>query len=81
MYCTGVQPPDTTADLLKVTVDSASPNLNRTPGMVHGKEGRFSDIREMIIQWERIEQDDNEWMVKGGMRRGGRKLSSLRKTK
>ena len=30
----------------------------------------------MGLGWERIEQDDNEWMVEEGMRRGGRKLSN-----
>ena len=70
-----VQPPDTTADLEKVSVNSASPNLDRTPGMVDGKVERFSDIGEMITQCERIEQDDNEWTVEEGMRMGGRKLS------
>ena len=43
--------------------------------MVDGKVERFSDIGEMITQWERIEQDDDAWMVEEGLRRGGRKLS------
>ena len=54
---------------------SGSPNLEKTPSIVGGKVERFSDIGEMITQWERIEQDYNEWMVVEGMRRGGRKLS------
>ena len=78
IYCvqlgTSVQPPDTIADLEKVSVQSASPNLNRTPGVVDGKEERFCDIGEMIKQWEQLEEDDSEWKVEEGVRRGGRKL-------
>ena len=44
--------------------------------MFDGKVERFSDIGELITQWERIAQDDNEWMVEEGIRRGGR--SSVR---
>jgi hypothetical protein len=72
---TSVQPPDTIADLEKVPVKSASPNLDRTPGMVDGEEERFCDIGQMIKQWEKVENDDSEWKVEEGVRRGGRKLS------
>ena len=34
LLCTGVQQPDDTADLRKVMRESASPNLDRTPGVV-----------------------------------------------
>ena len=29
----------------------------------------------MVTRWERLEQDDSEWKVEEGIRRGGRKLS------
>ena len=35
----------------------------------------FHDIRDMIAKLERIESDEDEWKVEGGIRRGGRKLS------
>jgi hypothetical protein len=79
IYCvklgTSVQPLDITADLEKVPVNSASRNLDRTPGMVDGREERFCDIGQMIKQWEKLENDDGEWKVEEGVRRGGRKLS------
>ena len=43
--------------------------------MVEGKEERYCEIGQMITQWERLENDDSEWMVEEGLRRGGRKLS------
>ena len=55
--------------------ESASPNLDRTPGVVDGRVERFGDISVMVTKWERLEQDDNEWKAEEGMRRGNRKLS------
>jgi hypothetical protein len=79
IYCaslsTGVQQPDDIADLSKVMPESASPNLDRTPGVVAGRVERFGDIGMMVTKWERMDQDDNEWKAEEGMRRGNRKLS------
>ena len=45
IYCvqldTSVQPPGNIADLKKVSVETASTNLDRTPGVADGKEERF----------------------------------------
>jgi hypothetical protein len=75
LLSTGVQQPDDSADLRKVMRESASPNLDRTPGVVDGRVERFGDISVMVTKWERLEQDDNEWKAEEGMRRGNRKLS------
>ena len=75
LLSTGAQPSEETADLRKVMLDSASTNLERTPVMVEGKLERFRDIGSMITKWEKLKQDDKEWMVEEGVRRGGRKLS------
>jgi hypothetical protein len=75
LLSTGVQQPDDSADLRKVTLESASPNLNRTPGLVNSRVERFGDISVMVTKWERLEQDDNEWKAEEGMRRGNRKFS------
>ena len=72
---TGEQSTDTAEDLRKVTTDSASPNLERTPSVVGGRVERFGDIGKMIGQWEMLEEDDKEWKVEEGIRRGGRRLS------
>ena len=61
--------------LEKVTAVFASPNLERTPSLVGGRVERFGDIAKMIIQWEMLEDDDKEWKVEEGIRRGGRRLS------
>ena len=65
----------TAADLRKVTPVSASPNLERTPSLVGGRVERFGDIAKMINKWELIEEDDKEWKVEEGIRRGGRRIS------
>ena len=75
LLSTGVQPTEETEDLRKVKLDSASRNLERTPVMVGGKLERFRDIGNMITTWDVLEQDDKEWMVEEGVRRGGRKIS------
>ena len=75
LLSTGVQPTEETADLRKVKLDSESTNLERTPVMVDGKLERFKDIGSMITQWEELEDNDKEWVVEEGVRRGGRKIS------
>ena len=50
----GVQPSDIAADLIKVTVISPSPNLDRTPSMMGGRVERFSDIGKLIDHWEML---------------------------
>jgi hypothetical protein len=75
MLCTGVQQAEKCTDLRKVTLEPASPNLDRTPGVVDGRVERFGDINVMVAKWESLEQDDNEWKAEEGMRRGNRKLS------
>ena len=72
---TGVQSADTAADLRKVTEVSARLNLERTPSLVGGRVERFGDIAKMIDKWEMLEEDDKEWKVEEGIRRGGRRLS------
>ena len=59
----------------KVTEVSASPNLEKTPSLVGGRVERFGDIAKMIDKWEMLEEDDKEWKVEEGIRRGGRRLS------
>jgi hypothetical protein len=43
--------------------------------MVDGKLERLKDIGSMITQWEELEDNDKEWVVEEGVRRGGRKIS------
>ena len=71
---TGEQSTDTAEDLRKVTTVSASPNLERTPSVVGGRVEMFGDIGKMVGQWEMLEEDDKEWKVEEGIRRGGRRL-------
>ena len=68
LLSTGVQQPDDTADLRKVMRESASPNLDRTPGVVDGRVERFGDISMMVTRWERLEQDDSEWKARVGQK-------------
>ena len=46
----------------------ASPNFDMV-------RWNFHDSKDMIAKWERIESDEDEWKVEGGIRSGGRKLS------
>ena len=75
MLCTGVQQAEECTDFRKVTLVPASPNLDRTPGVVDGRVERFGDINVMVATWESLEHDDNERKAEEGMRRGNRKLS------
>ena len=50
----------------KVNGRSRSPNLERSPSIVGGREERFFDIGKMISQWEEMEGIDQEWKVEEG---------------
>ena len=52
----------------KVNSVLASPNFDMV-------RWNFHDSKDMIAKWERIESDEDEWKVEGGIRSGGRKLS------
>ena len=45
---------------------SWSPNLERSPSIVGGREERFCDIGKMICLWEEMEGNDQEWKVEEG---------------
>jgi hypothetical protein len=60
LLSTGVQQPDDIVGSRRVMLESASRNLDRTPGVADGKVERFGDIGRMITRWEKLEQDDSE---------------------
>ena len=43
--------------------------------MVHGMQERFVDVHSLVREWEELENCKEECEVKGGMRRGGRRVS------
>ena len=64
-----------TIDLQEVDGGPVLQCLERTPSMVHGVHERFRDVRAMVKEWEWVENCKEEWEVKEGRRRGGRRIS------
>ena len=70
-----VQYTECTVDLQEVDGGPVLQGLERTPSMVHGVHERFRDVRAMVKEWELVENCKEEWEVKEGRRRGGRRIS------
>lgn len=64
-----------TVDSKEVNGGPALKYLERTPSIVHGVHERFVDVQAMVKEWEDVESCKEEWEVKEGRRRGGRRVS------
>ena len=72
--CTTVQWREEQADLRKVTIVPRSPDGDVSATRIDEEE--FStDTRKLIETWNKMEEDESEWKVEEGFRRGGRRVS------
>ena len=72
---TFVQWPREQTDLSKVSIVPVSPNFVRTKTGVEEGEKFNTDMGKLITMWDRMENDEEEWKVEEGVRRGGRRVS------
>ena len=74
--CTTIQWQERAADMRKVNSISGSPGVGENSPMIGGRGEAFdTDTAKMIRIWENLENDESEWKVEGGLRRGGRRVS------
>ena len=62
------------ADLRKVTIVPWSPDGDVTATKLDEEEFS-SDTRKLVETWNKMEEDESEWKVEKGLRRGGRRVS------